>query len=114
MEKKYKIRYLPLFYEDVASIASYISETLNNPKAALNLVDDVECAILERLESPEVFEKYKSEEDRECPYYRIRVRNYLVFYVVLEEGKQKVMEVRRFLYGRRYLDGLLFAEEFPK
>ena len=107
METKYKMRYLPLFYEDLEAAASYISRALNNPKAALNLVDDVECAILERLESPEVFEKYKSEKDRECPYYRIRVRNYLVFYVVIDEEKHKVMEVRRFLYARRYFDGLL-------
>ena len=107
MEKKYRLRYLRQFYEDLVATVSYISGTLHNPSAALSLIDDVERAIMERLESPEVFEKYKGERDRECPYYRIRVRNYLVFYVVLDDGESKVMEVRRFLYGRRCLDSLL-------
>lgn len=99
--KRCKLRYLPLFYDDAEKIVSYINDTLGNPVAAKRLISDVERAILERLESPESFLKYESTKLREHPYYRIRVRNYLVFYVVIEEGGEKIMEVRRLLYGRR-------------
>ena len=36
---KYSLRYLPLFYEDLSEIIDYISLKLNNPSAALNLID---------------------------------------------------------------------------
>jgi len=101
---KYKLRYLPLFYDDAEKIAAYIAKTLGNPKAAKRLIDDIEKAIIERLESPESFQKYESLKPREHSYYSIRVRNFLVFYVVMEEGHDKVMEVRRLLYGRRNIE----------
>ncbi len=31
-KKKYKLRYLPLFYEDMEATVNYITESLNNPK----------------------------------------------------------------------------------
>lgn len=106
-KKKYKLRYLPIFYEDMESTINYITKTLDNPKTVLRLIDDVEHAILERLESPESFAKYESNKAREVSYYKIQVRNFLVFYVVLIENDSKVMEVRRFLYGKRDLEPLL-------
>ena len=104
---KYKLRYLPLFYDDAQRVVSYIADALGNPVAANRLIDDVEKAILERLESPESFSKYESLRPRKNPYYRIKVRNYLIFYVVRNEGKEKVMEVRRLLYGRRNIQDLI-------
>lgn len=35
----YKLRYLPLFFDDVNSITSYIKNELTNPKAANDLID---------------------------------------------------------------------------
>ena len=77
--------------------ASYITNVLKNPDAAEKLVDDVETAILERLNNPLVVEPYQSVKKRKYPYYRIYVRNYVIYYVVIGD----VMEVRRFLYGAR-------------
>ncbi len=47
-DKKYKLRYLPLFYEDLNEKITYIVEKLKKPKAASDLLDKVEKAILER------------------------------------------------------------------
>ena len=47
--KNYKLRYLPLFSDDLFEAASYISNQLNNPQAAERLISEVEKAILERL-----------------------------------------------------------------
>lgn len=49
---KYKLRYLPLFKNVLYNAASYISHKLDNPDAAQRLVDEVEKAILERLDMP--------------------------------------------------------------
>ena len=94
----YELRYLPLFYEEFDKRVSYIAFNLENPGAANNLMDDVEGAILKRLENgPEIFESVPSRKDR-VPYYRIYVKNYIVYYVILEENGKKIMEVRRFLH----------------
>lgn len=105
--QRYKIRYLPLFYKDAEEIVLYISNTLGNPKAAQRLIDDVEKAISERRKAPESFEKHNSLMERKHPYYRIKVRNFMVFYVVIQEGTEKIMEVRRLLYSRRNLQDLI-------
>ncbi|MBO5088306.1 MAG: type II toxin-antitoxin system RelE/ParE family toxin [Lachnospiraceae bacterium] len=98
----YVIRYLPKFYEDLENVATYIAETLNNPQAANNLLDRVESAILERQPNAESFEPYYSVKERRYPYYRIYVKNYVVYYVVInDEQLGKVMEIRRFLHNRQ-------------
>ncbi len=98
-EEKYVLRYLPLFYEDVAEKVDYITFHLKNPDAANKLLDDVETAILERLPECEAFEQYHSKKERRYPYYRIYVNNFVIYYVVIDdEGDNKIMEIRRFLY----------------
>ena len=78
----------------------YIANHLHNPQAAYDLIDAAEKAILERQRNAEAFEQYPSRKDRLYPYYRIYVKNYIVFYVVIPEKDHKVMEVRRFLFGK--------------
>lgn len=101
--KKYTLRYLPLFKKDLLESIDYIAHKLQNPIAAENLINDIETAILERSENPLSFQPYRSLKDRDTVYYRINVRNYSVFYVVFDD----VMEVRRLIYNRRDLSELL-------
>ena len=60
------------------------------------------CLIDEqRLPVAESFEIYHSIRERKYPYYRIYVKNYVIWYVVIDdEGEDKIMEVRRFLYNK--------------
>ena len=51
--EKYRLRYLPLFYEDLDEKITYIAEELKKPKAANDLLDKVEAAILKRLPAAE-------------------------------------------------------------
>lgn len=97
--KEYKVRILPLFESDLNEIVDYISYHLQNPSAADRLISDVEQAIADRSTCAEAFAHYNSSKERRYPYYRIQVRNYSIFYVVIDD----VMEVRRILYGRRDL-----------
>ena len=96
-EKHYKLCFLPLFEEDLNEIVDYITYRLKNPIAAEALVSDVQTAIHDRLSYAEAFEQYHSAKERRYPYYRITVRNYTIFYVVIDD----VMEVRRIIYSRR-------------
>ena len=101
--KKYKLSFLPLFEADLIEITDYISNNLNNPEVALRLVDDIEIAINRRLETPLAFAPYPTSKNRPYPYYRINIKNFSVFYVVIDD----TMEVRRVLYSKRNIDNLL-------
>lgn len=101
--QKYKLSFIPLFEEDLNEITDYIANHLQNPDAALRLVDDIEIAINKRLEAPLALAPYQSARKRPHSYYRINVRNFSVFYVVIGD----TMEVRRVLYSKRNLDNLL-------
>ena len=95
--KRYKLRILPLFEKDLNKIVDYIAFELQNPIAAERLVDAVQEAIEKRLPFAEGFEPYHSAKERRYPYYRISVKNYTIFYVVIGD----TMEVRRILYSGR-------------
>ena len=93
--EEYTLESLPLFSDELAAAAHYIAHKLRNPQAAKDLLDRTEEAILNRLFAPASFEAVPSAKDREHPYYRIAVGNYLVLYCVIGN----VMEVRRFVYS---------------
>jgi plasmid stabilization system protein ParE len=97
MNKSDSVRYLPLFVEDLQAAYDYIAVTLGNPEAALHLMEETDRAIQVRMAAPKAYEPYRSNRERKLAYYRIRIRNYVVFYVVIDD----VMEVRRFLYYRQ-------------
>ena len=108
LSKKYKLRYLPLFYEDLDEKVTYILEKLKNPKAANDLLDRVEAAVMERLPVAESFEAYYSARERRYAYYRIYVDNYIIYYVVIDDNPNDlVMEVRRFLYNGQNRDNMV-------
>ena len=107
MDNEYELRYLPLFYEDMYEKVTYIREKLLNPEAADDLIDVVEKAILDRLPNCESFEPYHSVKEREYPYYRIYVKNFTVYYVVIHMDDRKIMEVRRLLYNRQDRDRII-------
>lgn len=102
-DKTYKLSILPLFEEDLNEIIDYIAFKLKNQSAANRLLDDIEAAIDKRLLTPESFEPFKSIKERDHLYYRIHVKNFTIFYVVLDD----IMEVRRIIYNRRDLTKLL-------
>ena len=101
--RRYKLSILPLFEDDLNEIVDYITYRLRNPLAAERLVDEVERAIEDRLDCAESFEPYRSSRERKYPYYRIQVKNFSIFYVMIGN----TMEVRRMIYSRRNLKDLI-------
>ena len=102
-KQSYKLTFLPLFEEDLLKVTDYIANTLQNHSAAHRLVNDIELAIVKRLEMPLSFAPYQSSKIRNHPYYRINVRNFSIFYVIIDN----TMEVRRILYSKRNIDKLI-------
>lgn len=103
MSKDFVLCYSPLFYDDLERVTDYIMLELKNTAAAKDLINSVEAAIKKRLINPTQAAIYKSVTEREHPYRRIIVGNYLIFYVVIGN----TMVVRRMLYGRRDLSKIL-------
>ena len=67
---------------------------MHNEKAANDLLDAVEKAIMERLPIAESFEPFRSVKERQYKYYRIYVKNFVIYYVVIDDiGSKKIMEV---------------------
>lgn len=99
-EVKYELSYLPMFYDDLEERVTYIADVLLDEKASNDLLDAVEAAILQRLPNAESFEPYHSLKERRYPYYRIYVKNYTIYYVVIPKTEDiKIMEVRRILHN---------------
>lgn len=66
------------------------------------MIDAIEKAILERLPVCESFEPYHSKRERRYTYYRLYEKNYVVYYVVIDDIKpDQIMEVRCLLHNRR-------------
>jgi hypothetical protein len=73
LDKKYRLAYLPLFYEELDAKITYIAES---------------------------FEPYHSVRERRYTYYRIYVDNYTIYYVIIDDNPDDlIMEVRHFLYN---------------
>ena len=89
----------PQFYDEISEAVRYITFRLRNPDAAQRLRDDAERAILNCLNAPLSFAPYYTDPDTGDVYYRINVRNFSIYYVVIGY----VMEVRWFRYSRRMI-----------
>lgn len=100
--KRYEIRVLPLFVTELSEILDYIEHRLHNPQAAFELQAQVYEAIKARSTCAEAFEPYHSKFDRQYTFYRIYVKNYMIFYSVIDD----VMEVQSIMYMKRDMQNL--------
>lgn len=104
LEREYKLVFLPLAEEDLTEIVLYISNQLQNPTCAMNVMKHIQEAIFKRSIAPDSFQKFESSRNRSDIYYRINVgKSYSVFYVL----KGEIMEVRRILYSARDIESLI-------
>ena len=93
-----KLAYLPIAKKDIEDIIFYISEKLNAPKAALNLLGAFESKIENLKEYPYLHEIHNVSKLLGKEYRYIPVKSYIIFYKVLENIK--TVEIQRILYGK--------------
>ncbi|AET67802.1 addiction module toxin, RelE/StbE family [Desulfosporosinus orientis DSM 765] len=102
MSNKFRIEYLPIAEKDLTEILEYIQ--IDNPTAALTLLNEIDKAISELSYFPYMGSAPKDQRLILLNYRMLIVANYLVFYVVLDG--EEVVEIRRILHGKRKYDFL--------
>ncbi len=98
---KYSVEYLPLAYDDLEDIFSYIIS--DDPKAAETLLNEIDAAILRLEEFPDMGVIPKNRRLANRGYKILIVKAYLIFYVVAGD----IVEIRRIVSGKRNYTNLL-------
>ena len=83
-------------------ICTYIEE-LHNSDASKILIDEIEKSNFKKIIKFNSILTLFVCKEREGIYYRIYVRNYIIFYVV----NDNIMEVRRIIYSKRDFEYLV-------
>jgi plasmid stabilization system protein ParE len=95
----YEICYLRLAQKDLNDIIGYIAGELKAPQAASDFIDAVEAGIERLREYPYSCRVYQPLLPVDLEYRVLTVKNYLIFYVVLDD----IVEIHRVVFGRRDL-----------
>lgn len=103
-KKNYIIKYLPTFQDELYEIIYYIKNDLKNKYAANKLLYDVENVIKIRSNNPEDFEIYINNKKSKYNWYRIYIRNYIIFYIV----QNNFMEIAHIIYNKRDITNIKF------
>ena len=98
----YKLEYLPVARKDILDIARYISQDLNNPTAAEELITTIVEKLEKLTELPYITPSYNPIRPLNNEYRRLMVKNYTAFYYVDE--RTKVITVARVIYSKRDFD----------
>ncbi len=99
--ERYKLRILSAAQNDIQDIIDYVN-TLS-PQAAIGLYDAIIDAIATLAVMPTRCPLLQPTELRLKGYRALRVKNYMVFYVV----KKRTVRIRRVLYAKRQFESLL-------
>ena len=92
----YRVQYLPLALDDLKSIVKYITNTLEAPRAAKNLVDKIDKEVLKIKKNPFRCHLYTPLEKLKFDYRVLNVDNFSLFYVI----ENKKIEIHRVLYSQ--------------
>jgi len=109
----YRVEFSPYIPEDIEEIHKYIKETLDNPKAADKIKNDLLEKIAYIKENPYARPLVN---DRYLAYLglrSIRINNFSLFYVIKENDdiKKRHIKILRFMYSRR--DWINIFKEMP-
>lgn len=85
-----------------ATIQAYYAK-IDSPKAALSMLDKIDETILRLKDFPELGVVPKDNRLKKLGYKVLIIGNYIVFYVV----RNKTIEIRRILHGKRNYKYLL-------
>lgn len=105
-----KLYYSPEFLNDLDEIWEYIFESLQNPAAAQNTVNDILDSLEKLQDFSEMGPPLSSVTEIETDYRFLVCGNYLVFYRVKGED----VYIDRILYGKRDYLRILFGNPFEK
>lgn len=93
----HKIVYLPVAQDDLFQALEYLSNTLDAPGAAADLLDEFDKTVQQIAQFPYAHELYRTDRPIKDEIRKVPIKNYVLYYAVFPER----IEIRRFLHGRR-------------
>lgn len=101
----YRALLLPSAQNDLIDIVHYVADVLQNQQTAYKLADEIINATEILADFPYAYPAYIPMRQTKKEYRKMRVRNYLLFYVVDET--EKIVTIYRVVYAKREYDKLL-------
>lgn len=101
----YKILYAQKANDDLTEIFLYIKNELKNSTAAYKFLESFFQELKLSLFFPYGSSEYYSNEQLKKKYYRIRIKNYLVLYIINE--KDKIITIVRVIYQKRDINNII-------
>ena len=96
---RYDVRHAEPVENDLTDILRYIAVELNEPSAALRMVETIDKAIENLSIMPYKCPLVDDERLAAMGYRKLPIKNYLAFYTIDEEAQ--TVNVERILYARR-------------
>jgi len=106
---KYSLNITDIAEEDILSTVRYIANVLKNPVAANNLLDEIEKHEKTLEDTPGIYPSVHDEHLAEKGLKYVKIKNFLLFFTV--DKKNKIINIIRFLYGRRDWKNILKNSE---
>jgi len=104
-KSNFQIEYAPAAYDDLDEIFTYIVTELQEPDAAIRIIEAIETAILKLSQFPYMYAVARDAMLANKGYRMLTVENFAVFYLVNDE--RQIIGIRRILYGKRNFKWLL-------
>lgn len=101
MKNSYGLKFTPIAEDDLDRIYRYISEHLVAPKAANDLMDNIESSIIRLKEFPYLGSLVKDYILRSRGYRKFIVKNYIAFYLV-DETEKLILIIRVLNDAQKY------------
>lgn len=95
----YKLEFLEIAVDDLKQITNYILYNLKNKTAALNFVEYFVKRINNLIFFPYGNPIYMVNKPLKHEYRTIRIKNYIIFYTIVEENK--IVIITRVIYIKR-------------
>ena len=92
----YRVKISPQAYEELDNIYKYIATNLSNPTAAINLINEIETAILSLDEMPYRGATRKVGIYANAGYRQLFVENYTIVYRIDEDKKLVIIVTVRY------------------
>lgn len=101
----YRLDFSKAFKSELSDVVGYIISDFSNPPAAQKLAKKVREALERIEENPYLYPLYHNDAIAAKGYRYIVIGSYLLFYTVDED--KKIVNVARFIYGKREVEKLL-------
>lgn len=99
----YKLKITEAAQKDIENAAEYIATQLDNAKAAVDFLDEVDRCYSRLRENPYIFAKSSDARLESEGFRKARVKNYLIMFKIREDKKEVVI-YRTFFKASNYFD----------